>query len=84
MTRPFQESRRRLLAGGTGAVMAAASGLASAGRGNGQHASGKKRVTLGFIPLTDCAPLVIAAERGFFAAEGLDVKLSREPFCWTA
>ncbi len=35
-------------------------------------------LTLGFIPLTDCAPLVVAADQGFFAAEGLDVTLSRE------
>ena len=32
---------------------------------------------LGFIPLNDCAPLVVARERGFFAAEGLDVELVR-------
>ena len=35
-------------------------------------------LTLGFIPLTDCAPLLVAAEQGFFADEGLDVTLSRE------
>lgn len=35
-------------------------------------------LTLGFIPLTDCAPLIVARNRGFFAAEGLDVGLSRE------
>jgi nitrate/nitrite transport system substrate-binding protein len=38
----------------------------------------KREVNLGFIPLTDCAPLVIAQEKGFFAAEGLQVELSRE------
>lgn len=36
------------------------------------------RLRLGFVPLTDCAPLVIARERGFFRDEGLDVVLSRE------
>ena len=36
-------------------------------------------VCLGFLPLTDCAPLVIARERGFFRDEGLEVSLSREP-----
>lgn len=35
-------------------------------------------LTLGFIPLTDCAPLVVARAKGFFVAEGLDVGLSRE------
>jgi len=38
----------------------------------------KPDVTLGFIPLTDCAPLVIAQEKGYFAGEGLNVTLSRE------
>lgn len=39
----------------------------------------KAEVRLGFIPLTDCAPLVVAAELGFFAREGLKVELVREP-----
>ena len=38
----------------------------------------KERITLGFIPLTDCAPLVIAKEKGWFAEQGLDVTLSKE------
>jgi len=38
----------------------------------------KTALKLGFIPLTDCAPLVIAKEKGFFAAEGLAVSLCRE------
>jgi ABC-type nitrate/sulfonate/bicarbonate transport system substrate-binding protein len=33
---------------------------------------------LGFVPLNDAAPLLVAAELGFFAAEGLKVALSRE------
>jgi NitT/TauT family transport system ATP-binding protein/nitrate/nitrite transport system substrate-binding protein len=33
---------------------------------------------LGFVPLNDAAPLIVAREKGFFAAEGLDVALSRE------
>jgi two-component system, oxyanion-binding sensor len=33
---------------------------------------------LGIIALSDCAPLVVAKEKGFFEAEGLDVELSRE------
>ncbi len=38
----------------------------------------KSDLTLGFVPLTDCAPLVIAAEKGFFNEHGLQVELSRE------
>lgn len=33
---------------------------------------------LGFIALSDCAPLIVAAEKGLFEAEGLSVSLSRE------
>lgn len=33
---------------------------------------------LGFIALNDCAPLVVACEKGFFEAQGLNVDLSRE------
>ena len=38
----------------------------------------KPQVTLGFIPLSDCAPLVVAQEKGFFAKYGLEVSLSKE------
>ena len=38
----------------------------------------KRRLTFGFIPLTDCAPLVVAKEKGMFAKHGLSVELSRE------
>lgn len=42
----------------------------------GTGASGTpKKVTLGFISLTDCAPLVIAKEMGYFEKHGLDVTL---------
>ncbi len=36
------------------------------------------RLTLGFLPLLDCASLVVAAEKGFAAAEGLELELVRE------
>jgi len=38
----------------------------------------KRTVKLGFIPLTDCAPMVIAKELGLFAKYGVDVQLSKE------
>ncbi len=37
-----------------------------------------KKIKLGFIPLTDCAPLVVAKELGLFAKYGVDVELSKE------
>lgn len=40
-------------------------------------------VKVGFIPLVDCAALVVAAERGFAAEQGLRLVLSREP-SWAA
>lgn len=37
------------------------------------------RLQIGITPLTDCAPIAVAAERGYFEREGLQVELSREP-----
>lgn len=39
--------------------------------------SAQTPLKLGFLPLTDAAPLVVAAEKGFFAKHGLDVSLCR-------
>ncbi|MEE3715391.1 nitrate ABC transporter ATP-binding protein [Tumidithrix elongata RA019] len=40
----------------------------------------KVNLEIGFVPLTACAPLAIAKEKGFFAKHGLDeVTLVREP-----
>jgi two-component system, oxyanion-binding sensor len=36
------------------------------------------RLRIGFIPLADAAALIIAVDKGFTAAEGLDVELVRE------
>ena len=40
--------------------------------------SGLSELRLGFIPLTDCAPLIAAQAQGFFEDEGLAVELVRE------
>jgi NitT/TauT family transport system ATP-binding protein len=37
-----------------------------------------QRVRIGFIPLCDAVGLIVAADKGFLAAEGLDVELVRE------
>jgi len=39
----------------------------------------KDSLKLGFIKLTDCAPLVIAKEKGFFEEEGLQVEVIAQP-----
>lgn len=36
------------------------------------------KLVVGFMPLLDCASLVVAVERGFAAEEGLDLRLVRE------
>jgi len=38
----------------------------------------KTKLSLGIIPLTDCAPIVLAHEKGFFKQFGLDVAISKE------
>jgi nitrate/nitrite transport system substrate-binding protein len=38
----------------------------------------KPHLKFGFIKLTDCAPLVIALEKGFFSEEGLHVQLEAQ------
>jgi len=37
------------------------------------------KIDCGFLPLVDCAPLVIAREIGFAAEEGIDLCLHKEP-----
>lgn len=39
----------------------------------------KDSLRFGFIKLTDCAPIVIAKEKGFFEAEGLQVEVIAQP-----
>lgn len=41
-------------------------------------ARASRRITIGYVPLTDCAPVVVAYEMGLFVRRGLDVRLSRE------
>ena len=42
-----------------------------------------KTVKVGFIPLTDCAPLVLASHRGYDRKHGIELVLSREA-SWAA
>lgn len=39
----------------------------------------KDTLKFGFIKLTDCAPIVIAKEKGFFEDEGLQVEVTAQP-----
>src|ERR1700744_6289079 len=38
----------------------------------------RPRLKLGFIPITDCAPVVLAEELGAFERQGLEVEIRRE------
>jgi two-component system, oxyanion-binding sensor len=77
-------SRRRFLLGATALAGGATlmglvpPALRSAAWAAGGEGIEKRKLTLGFIPLTDCAPLVVAAEKGHFEKYGLDVQLSKE------
>lgn len=75
---------RRLFLASMGAAAIALTGCgseSSGGAGAGVAAANldgeveKPNLTLGFIKLTDMAPLAIAKEKGFFAEEGLNVTL---------
>lgn len=45
---------------------------------NADGSSDAPVIKLGIIPLTDCAPLVIALEKGIFKKYGLNVQISKE------
>lgn len=47
-------------------------------KGNAQELE-KTELKFGFIKLTDCAPIVIAKEKGFFRDEGLSVEVIAQP-----
>jgi NitT/TauT family transport system substrate-binding protein len=66
----------------TGAVAIAATALLAAGCGSGGNDSGgnaaggveKSEIKIGMLPLPEVAPIQIAIDKGFFKAEGLNVK----------
>jgi two-component system, oxyanion-binding sensor len=53
-------------------------GLRNSAWAAGSDGLEKTKLTFGIIPLTDCAPIVVAKEKGFFAKHGLDVAISKE------
>jgi nitrate/nitrite transport system substrate-binding protein len=64
-----------------GSLAAVPSALLSSCSPKGSTSSGKSmggKIKLGFIPLTDCASVVMAHELGLFAKHGLDVEVSKE------
>jgi nitrate/nitrite transport system substrate-binding protein len=85
----FTLSRRRFLRGtgmalAAGAVMSAVpAGIRNAAWAAGSDAPEKTDLTIGFIPLTDCASVVMAYELGLYKKYGLNVTVSKEA-SWAA
>lgn len=80
----FSISRRRLLQAGAalgGAMLLP--GVMQAAWAGGSDKPEQTRVRVGFIPLTDCAPLAIAAAKGFDQKYGITLVASKEA-SWAA
>ncbi len=43
------------------------------------HRGALQPITVGFVALVDCAPLIVARHKGFAEAEGIELTLTREP-----
>ena len=87
---PISSSRRDFFKLGLGAMSAAAVGGVSmpspvhAASSEGAFGKPEKTdLTIGFIPLTDCASVVMAAELGLYKKYGLNVVVSKEA-SWAA
>jgi nitrate/nitrite transport system substrate-binding protein len=87
LKRTATSTRRQLLGGMVALGALAIAGCGDSGGGGGANvapAAGadgaieKPSLKLGFIKLTDMAPLAIAKEKGFFAEEGLNVALEAQ------
>ncbi|MEJ7927369.1 CmpA/NrtA family ABC transporter substrate-binding protein [Sphingobium sp. AN641] len=78
------QRRRFLKLGGTAATLAAASALLPSGALAAGGAPEVKGAKLGFIALTDAAPLIVAKELGLFAKYGMpDVQVTKQA-SWAA
>jgi len=74
--------RSALLASGAMVTMAP-DGVRAAAWAGGSDAPEKREIRIGFMPLTDCAPLVVASALGFDRKHGLQFVLSRQA-SWAA
>jgi nitrate/nitrite transport system substrate-binding protein len=87
--KPADSARRRFLKGaaaaaGGGALSGLVPGwLQSAAWAAGSDAPEKTDLAIGFIPLTDCASVVMAGELGLYKKYGLNVTVSKEA-SWAA
>ena len=81
------DSRRRFLSQGVLGTAALVAGMSPAMRSAvwaaGSEAPEKKEVKVGFIPLTDCASVVMASAKGFDKKYGITITPSKEA-SWAA
>ncbi len=81
---PEQLSRRdffrnsAMMIGGAAMMGMLPPGVRSAAWAAGSEGLEKTDLKFGIIPLTDCAPIVVAAEKGYFKKHGLNVVISKE------
>ncbi|MGH9841757.1 MAG: CmpA/NrtA family ABC transporter substrate-binding protein [Blastocatellia bacterium] len=66
-----------LMAGGVAGGSALLGACAAKGGSTAMGAS-EKKIKIGFIPLTDCASVVMAHELGLYKKHGVDVEVTRE------
>jgi len=71
-------SRRTFIAGTAALVASMAPGMRASVWAAGSDAPEKKEVKIGFIPLTDCASVVMAAAKGFDRKYGITITPSKE------
>ncbi len=70
--------KNSLMTLGVGAALLGGGSPSASAWAAGSDAPEKKDLKLGFIPLTDCAPLVVAVAMGFDKKYGLNITLSKE------
>jgi nitrate/nitrite transport system substrate-binding protein len=85
MAEDTKDCTRRKFLKGTGTLVGGAAlmsmvppGIHAGAWAAGSEGLEKTKLGFGFIPLTDCAVLVVAAEKGYFKKYGLDITLSKE------
>ncbi|GIL03777.1 MAG: nitrate ABC transporter substrate-binding protein [Betaproteobacteria bacterium] len=82
-TGPMSAPRRRFIKTSAAAALGAAQAVQSVAYAAGSDAPEKKEVRIGFIPLTDCASVVIAAVNKFDEKHGIRIVPSKEA-SWAA
>ena len=76
----MSDKRRQFIKGGAALAVGAGTGLATQGGAwaAGSDAPEKKEVKIGFIPLTDCASVVMASVLGFDKKYGVKIVPTKE------